>query len=301
MLLTCIGFNGNLEDYNRVMSLSVSEILEPYQALCALYYLEHHDLVLQSGIDKMLEILRSPNQDTRETAAYLFYAMRRKSKVSDGLADILRKDIKSFSFDDVAAPYFLSYISCSPLASDTSIYLDWCRKGEDLRARSFALDHMKYYSEYPVVRTELIRNLLCPDYQSALAAAYSISECSSFSEEDLGMIKSYTRSPEVSFNIVPYMLNALWRSGEKVYVYTFLEAFPETEQLELISALSGLNDIEFSRIENKVAKLLKSNNQQVALNTLEYLCGRLGEEGNMGIIALFIGFSRHFSASQDQK
>ena len=164
MLLTCIGFNGNVEDYDRVMSLSVSEVLEPYQALCALYFLEHHDLVRQSGIDKMLEILRSPKQDARETAAYLFYAMRRKSKISDGLADILRKEMESCAFDDVAAPYFLSYISCSPLASDTSMYLDWSRKGEDLRARSFALDYMKYYSEYPMVRSELIRHLISPDY-----------------------------------------------------------------------------------------------------------------------------------------
>ena len=290
MLLTSIGFNGNREDYDRVMSMSVSEPLELYQALCALYYLEHNDLVLQSGIDKMIMIMESGNKEVRETAAYLFYAMRRKSEVSADLADILRKEIETCSFDDVAAPYMLAYISCSPLPSDTSLYLNWCRNGEDLRARSFALDYMKYYSEYAVVRSELIRHLISPDYMSALAAAYSISECSSFSEEDFGMIERYTRSRDISFNIIPYLLNALWRSGDEEYVYSFLDEFPETEELELISAISGLKDIEFSRIESQVTKLLKSNNMQVALSTLEYLCVRLGEEGNMRIVELLSAF-----------
>ena len=132
---------------------------------------------------------------------------------------------------------------------------------------------------------------------SALAAAYSISECSSFSEKDLEVIKRYTGSLDVSFNIIPYMLNALWRSGEEKYVYSFLEAFPEAKQLELISALSGLKDIEFNRIESDVANLLKSNNQQVALSTLEYLCVQAwGRRVTCGSLSAFIGFSLRFTA-----
>ena len=45
-----------------------------------------------------------------------------------------------------------------------------------------------------------------------------------------------------------------------------------------------------------------SNNQQVALNTIEYLCGRLEEEGNMGIIAClsdFLATSPHHRIKSD--
>jgi len=302
MLLTSIGFNGHREDYDRTMSIPVSETIEYYQALCALYYLEHNDLVLQSGIDKMIMIMESGNKEVRETAAYLFYAMRRKSKISDDLSDVLRKEIHSCSYDDVAAPYMLAYISCSPLPSDTSLYLNWCRDGEDLRSRSFALDYMKYYSEYGLIRTELITHLKSDEYQMALAAAYGISECKYLSDKDVERIKAYSISEDFSFNIIPYMLKALWNSGEEKYIYSFLKEIPESDQLKLISAMSGLEYIEFSMIESEIDKLLKSHNQQVALSTLEYLCVRLGKERNIRIVGLlseFLSDSEHNRIKSD--
>lgn len=290
MLLTSIGFNGNREDYDPTMSMSVNESLEPYQALCALYYLEHNDLVLQSGIDKMLLLMESGNKELRENAAYLFYAMRKKSKVSENLADILRKEIRSSAYDDVAAPYMLAYISCAPLPADTSLYLNWSRNGEDLRARSFAIDYMKDYSEYGLIRTELITHLKSDEYQMALAAAYGISACKHLSDQDLERIKAYCKSQDVSFNIIPYMLKALWNSGEENFVYSLLKEIPESDQLALISAISGPEYLEFNRIESQIDKLLKSDNQQVALSTLEYLCVRLEKEGNTRIVGLLSGF-----------
>jgi len=290
MLLTSIGFNGNSKDYDPTMSLSVGETLEYYQALCALYYLEHNNLVLQSGIDKMLEIMESGNHDARETAAYLFYAMRRKSKISGNLGDILRKEIRSCAYDDVAAPYMLAYISGDPLPADTSLYLNWCRNGKDLRARSFALEYMKDYSEYEPIRTELIRHLKSDEYQMALAAAYSISACKYLSDQDLERIKVYCESQDVSFNIIPYMLKALWSSGEENFIYSFLKEIPESDQLAIISAISGPEYLEFNRIESQIDKLLKSDNQQVALSTLEYLCVRLGKERNTRIVGLLSDF-----------
>jgi len=290
MILTAIGFNGNYSDYEDVMKMDLPDLLEHYQALCAIYSLENNVIVSDEGINKMLEIIDTGTPNSKEAAAYFFLSLRRNNIVKEELVVRLRDKINKKSLDDMAIPFLLSYVSSYPMPSDTSIYLKFSRHGKDLRTRSIATEHLGFYSQYPIVRQELIHNLAHEEFQVALAASYAVSDCMSLSNGDLGSIKDILSSGSVSFNIVPYALNSLYNYGEEDWVSDYLERISPEGELELAVAISGLENIDVDKIRSKAARLLMSDNRQVSLIMLEYLSSRLNGERSTDILELFNNF-----------
>lgn len=273
MLLEAIGFQGDEKVYERVFNLSMDHIASA-QALCAIYYLQQRKIISQTGIDKMLELLQHDDPFVRERAAYFFYTMTRKEVVFENVASSLRDLIKTDEYNEISVPYLLSYISTDPSISDAQLFMDWSIHGSSLRARSYALAHMLPYSQNEDVRSTLINGLLSADYQVFIAAAQAISNCGNLSSNDLERIKQLINNGSISFNAIPYLLKSLYKYGEKLYVLSIIDNISSEQEIALITAIRGVNELQFEDVSEHINKLLKSQNQQVVFMTGAYLASR---------------------------
>lgn len=291
MLLEAIGFKGDEKAYEQVFSTSYEQVAFA-QALCAIYYLQQRGVVFQSGVDKMLELLDYEDPFVQERAAYFFYTMVRKKVIFPGVATILRNLVEKMEYDDVAAPYLLSYLSTDPAASDVDLFIDWSINGTSLRSKSYAYTYMQAYTEDGSIRSSLIDGISSIDYQVFMAAAQVIAECEDFKLDDLNRIKQIVNSESHPFNVKPYLLKCLHKYGEKAFILSAISNIPKGNEIALAAAITNLKTLDFKGVSKHILQLLESKNQQVVYMTGEYLASRLALSKEDELLPILDGLLR---------
>ncbi len=288
MLLAALGLQGDRDSYERAIGTPFpgGEIAS---ILCAIYYLQR-DIVSPGGIERMLAFLPSDDPAIREHAAYFFYTLTRRKTAVPGLAEKLAKRVRGYRYDEPAAPYLLRYIAAQRREGDLELLLRWYRNGDGARARSVAVEGLKYFTSQARVRETLIEATGATHFHVADTAAEILSTCGDLAPRDLEAIKAALAGGRVRSACRPHLWAMLWRRGEQEFVEKAIASIPDRDQVALIAAISCAPDIALAKISADLDALLASTEPQVNIMTGTYLAGRLSHSAAEADFAIFERF-----------
>ena len=276
MLLEALGFQGGRKQYDQVVAGKWPGLARAFE-LSMIYFLQR-DIVSSEGIARMVALLDAEDEAVRERAAYFCYVLTRRNHTEPGLAAKLAVRIKAAGYDDVAAPHLLRYLARQGRPEDLPLLLAWMEKGKGKRARSVAVEGLRYFTASEVARAALLQGLNDSHFHVADTAASVLVACEDLADEDLEAIKTALSEGKVHKASWPYLLGLLWSKGEKKFVERTLAAVPDDDEIALIATLAVMPNIALAKVKSKLMKLIESENPQVQTLTGAYLAARVAHD-----------------------